>query len=483
MSASLLEKLLCIIADLTALMLAFIVLFWIQYQSGWVPEKVDLGKDLSNFIRPGIYLNISWLGLFTLTGLYRKWMVRSRIFEIWCVLRSVLVGWFLIFCLFFGLTIVGNIYKSEPIAFLNDPFFKVLVYYFFLLITLLIVFRMAVQFIVRFLLLRGFGTDKFIIIGVNEAGALAKKELEENPELGHRLVGFVNSNTNSEENDLEDFQGAKVLGRVENLKAIAKENKAAGIVITHETKDHEDILEILKHVAELPITVYVIPDLYDVVMGYFKISFVHGFNLKELLPHNMPPWEAYLKRLMDIIISFIGLIVASPILLLTSIIVKLDSKGPVFYSQERVGQYGYKFYVHKFRSMRTDAEKDGPQWATKKDPRITRIGKFLRKTRIDEIPQLWCVFVGDMSMVGPRPEREHFINQLKEEIPLYGRRLLMKPGLTGWAQVRHHYDTSIDDVKKKLLYDLYYFENMSVFLDIQILIRTIWVVITGSGAQ
>lgn len=188
MSASLLEKLLCIIADLTALMLAFIVLFWIQYQSGWVPEKVDLGKDLSNFIRPGIYLNISWLGLFTLTGLYRKWMVRSRIFEIWCVLRSVLVGWFLIFCLFFGLTIVGNIYKSEPIAFLNDPFFKVLVYYFFLLISLLIVFRMAVQFIVRFLLLRGFGTDKFIIIGVNEAGALAKKELEENPELGLSLI-------------------------------------------------------------------------------------------------------------------------------------------------------------------------------------------------------------------------------------------------------------------------------------------------------
>ena len=172
-----------------------------------------------------------------------------------------------------------------------------------------------------------------------------------------------------------------------------------------------------------------------------------------------------------------------PISLLAALAIKLDSKGPIFYSQERVGLYGKRFMVHKFRTMRTDAEKNGAQWATKNDPRITRVGHFLRKTRIDELPQLLCVLRGDMSMVGPRPERAVFIEKLREQIPFYIGRLKMKPGLTGWAQVRHHYDTSLEDVQKKLEYDMYYYENMSLLLDFQILFRTIYVVLTGKGAQ
>jgi len=197
----------------------------------------------------------------------------------------------------------------------------------------------------------------------------------------------------------------------------------------------------------------------------------------------MPFWQVRVKRMMDITVASILLFLTSPLLLLASVAIKLDSKGPVFYSQERVGLYGKRFMVHKFRTMRTDAEKDGPQWAKKIDTRITRAGLFLRKTRIDELPQLLCVLNGDMSMVGPRPERAFFIEQLREQVPFYISRLKMKPGLTGWAQVRHHYDTSIEDVQKKLQYDMYYFENMSLLLDIQILFRTIYVVLTGKGAQ
>ncbi|MFA6342641.1 MAG: exopolysaccharide biosynthesis polyprenyl glycosylphosphotransferase, partial [Fibrobacteraceae bacterium] len=198
---------------------------------------------------------------------------------------------------------------------------------------------------------------------------------------------------------------------------------------------------------------------------------------------NMPFWQVRVKRMMDITVASILLFLTSPLLLLASVAIKLDSKGPIFYSQERVGLYGKRFMVHKFRTMRTDAEKDGPQWAKKIDTRITRAGLFLRKTRIDELPQLLCVLNGDMSMVGPRPERAFFIEQLREQVPFYISRLKMKPGLTGWAQVRHHYDTSIEDVQKKLQYDMYYFENMSLLLDIQILFRTIYVVLTGKGAQ
>ena len=133
--------------------------------------------------------------------------------------------------------------------------------------------------------------------------------------------------------------------------------------------------------------------------------------------------------------------------------------------------------------MRTDAEKAGPQWATRGDPRVTRLGRFLRRTRIDELPQMWCVLKGDMSLVGPRPEREHFINQLRNEVPLYLRRLKMKPGITGWAQVKHKYDSDIEDVKTKVLFDLWYFENMSLILDLLIMVRTVWVVLTGHGAR
>jgi exopolysaccharide biosynthesis polyprenyl glycosylphosphotransferase len=197
----------------------------------------------------------------------------------------------------------------------------------------------------------------------------------------------------------------------------------------------------------------------------------------------MPLWQVRVKRAMDIIIAFGLLILSSPIFFLAAIGVKLDSKGPIFYSQERVGLYGRRFMVHKFRTMKVDAEKNGAQWATKNDPRITRIGLFLRRARIDELPQLLCVLKGDMSMVGPRPERAVFIEQLREQVPFYISRLKIKPGLTGWAQVRHHYDTSIEDVQKKLQYDMYYYENMSLLLDIQILFRTIYVVITGKGAQ
>jgi exopolysaccharide biosynthesis polyprenyl glycosylphosphotransferase len=186
---------------------------------------------------------------------------------------------------------------------------------------------------------------------------------------------------------------------------------------------------------------------------------------------------------MDMALAGAGLIITAPLMALIAWGVRRDSPGPALYAQERVGQYGKLFHLLKFRTMRTDAEKAGPQWASAKDPRVTRLGRFLRRTRLDELPQLWCVLKGDMSLVGPRPEREHFISQLRYEVPLYLRRLKMKPGLTGWAQVKHHYDANIEDVKTKVLFDLWYFENMSLTLDLVILVRTVWVVVSGKGAR
>lgn len=187
------------------------------------------------------------------------------------------------------------------------------------------------------------------------------------------------------------------------------------------------------------------------------------------------------KRLLDLIFAIIIGICTLPLMLLAAIIVKLESKGPIFFVQERIGEGNKKFNIVKFRSMTTDAEKNGPQWASKNDNRVTRWGKIMRATRIDELPQLWNVLRGEMSFVGPRPEREYFIQQLEKEIPYYNLRHTVKPGLTGWAQVMYPYGASVEDAYRKLQYDLYYIKHHDIIFDIKVLLKTITIVIFGKG--
>jgi sugar transferase (PEP-CTERM system associated) len=189
------------------------------------------------------------------------------------------------------------------------------------------------------------------------------------------------------------------------------------------------------------------------------------------------------KRLFDIFCASVLILLSSPIMLVTAILIKLESSGPIFYKQERVGFNGRLFNVVKFRSMRTDAEKDGPRWATAKDDRVTRMGSIIRKIRVDELPQLFSVLNGDMSLVGPRPERPFFVDQLTREIPYYAVRQSVKPGVTGWAQVRYHYGSTLEDSAEKLQYDLYYVKNHSLFLDLVILFETVGVVLMAKGAR
>ncbi len=191
-----------------------------------------------------------------------------------------------------------------------------------------------------------------------------------------------------------------------------------------------------------------------------------------------------IKRIEDIIISTTMLILLSPLLFITSILIKLDSKGPVFFSQDRVGQNQKEYMVHKFRSMVEDAEKEtGPVWAQTDDDRITRVGRVIRKCRIDELPQLWDVLTGKMSMVGPRPERKCFTDDLETKIPYYTERFKVKPGITGWAQVSYGYGSTVEDAIEKLNYDLFYIKNLSITLDIVIIIRTVKTVLFGRGAR
>jgi len=232
------------------------------------------------------------------------------------------------------------------------------------------------------------------------------------------------------------------------------------------------------------IKVYDIATHFEKTLGQIRIDYVNAGWLIFGSGFNQGVYRTLIKRMFDLACSTLLALLALPVMVLTAILIKLESRGPVLYRQERVGVNGKTFYVNKFRSMRTDAEKDGqPVWATANDSRVTRIGAIIRKLRIDELPQLLNVLIGDMSLVGPRPERPFFVEQLTAQIPYFAARHSVKPGVTGWAQVRYQYGSTIEDSQEKLQYDLYYVKNHSLFLDVVILFETVFVVLTGKGAR
>lgn len=234
----------------------------------------------------------------------------------------------------------------------------------------------------------------------------------------------------------------------------------------------------------LGVKVYDLSTHFEKRLGQIRVDFVNAGWLIFGDGFNQDPMRATIKRFFDILFALLLIIVSAPIILATAALIKMESRGPVLYRQERVGQNGTTFMVAKFRSMRTDAEKDGkPRWATAQDDRVTRLGRIIRKLRIDELPQLFNVLKGEMSLVGPRPERPFFVDQLTEQIPYFAARHSVKPGLTGWAQVRYAYGATVEDAQNKLQYDLYYVKNHSLFLDLVVLFETVGVVLTGKGAR
>ena len=276
-----------------------------------------------------------------------------------------------------------------------------------------------------------------------------------------------------------------------DIKALGKE-----IVEMYKTKKFDVLVDFTdKLLGDPKLTGKLLQYKLEGLQYYNYLEFYETYENKLPISHLSPKWflentgfEIYhnnfnlkAKRLLDLFFAMLIGIFAAPVIILAAIIVKLESKGPVFFIQERIGEGNRKFNIVKFRSMTTDAEKDGPQWASKNDNRVTKFGKIMRATRIDELPQLWNVLRGEMSFVGPRPEREFFIQQLEKEIPYYNLRHTVKPGLTGWAQVMYPYGASVEDAYRKLQYDLYYIKHHSILFDVKVLLKTVTIVIFGKG--
>lgn len=315
---------------------------------------------------------------------------------------------------------------------------------------------------------RGIGIERVLIVGTGEVGRMILQKLQHSPKLGYQVVGFVEANTNGR--IPEKVMGQPVLGTVEDLPRVIEAQDINEVIIALPEASHQELVGIVTQCERERVSIRVFPDVFQIMASEVTISDLAGLPLLTIRDVALRGWKLTLKRIVDIIFSSIFLVLFSPIMLLTAILIKLDSPGPVFFVQERMGLDARPFRMLKFRSMRVDAEANGPGWTTKDDPRRTRVGAFIRKYSIDELPQFINVLMGDMSVVGPRPEQPAYVEQFRRSIPRYMERHREKAGVTGWAQINGlRGDTSIAERTK---YDLWYIENWSLWLDFKIILRT-----------
>jgi sugar transferase (PEP-CTERM system associated) len=347
-----------------------------------------------------------------------------------------------------------------------------------LMMALLIGWRIAFEW----LSLRGQPAERLLIVGSSGAAvSLARELFERRSELGVELVGFIAPD--SADTAVEDL-GPRVIGSVSDIPAIVRDHRVDRVVVSlANARGTLNMDELLAMRLNQGVRFDHLASVYEQYTGKIAVEnlrpswmiFGDGFRRS--------PMVAALKRQSDVALALLGLVLASPAMLVVWLVLRFGSNGPVLYSQTRVGKDGVNFTIYKFRSMRVDAEAvSGAVWSTENDPRVTPFGRFLRRTRLDELPQIWNVLRGDMSIVGPRPERPEFIAELSRKIPFYGQRHVVRPGLTGWAQVRHRYGSTVDDAQEKLQYDIFYIKHLSLAFDVYIVLETVKTVLVRRGS-
>ena len=323
--------------------------------------------------------------------------------------------------------------------------------------------------------------ERILIVGSGNLAVEMAREVLNRPDAGYRIVGFVGTDAELLGKSLIN---PRVIGMTDDLDEIVKrENIDRIIVAMGERRGQLPTNKLLQLSLAGQVTIEEGASFYERITGRVSLNMLRPSWLIFTGRGRQAKLAELTRTTVHWLVALIGAILALPIVLVTAVLIKLESRGPVFYKQERVGKNGRTFVLSKFRSMRVDAEQDGPVWASKGDSRTTRVGRIIRKIRVDEIPQFWNILKGEMSFVGPRPERPHFVAQLAEEIPFYEQRHLIAPGLTGWAQIKYPYGASIEDARQKLQYDLFYIKNQSLILDAIILFETIKIILFGRGAQ
>lgn len=317
---------------------------------------------------------------------------------------------------------------------------------------------------------------RVLVVGKGEGAEFILEDIKKRPELGYKLIGVL-----SEEETENPEPGIKYFKSMKNIRRTITANKIDEVIISLPPESRKEMIDAISQCQGMGVRFKIVPELYEMFLSETDGEDVNGFPLVEVMGAPIYGANEVIKRLIDILVSSVALLLFLPLILLIVVLIRMESKGSVLFEQDRVGKDGKIFSLYKFRSMTKDAEKfTGPVMAGSDDKRITKLGRILRKTRLDEIPQLVNVLKGDMSLVGPRPERSFFVERFKREIPGYVQRLQIRPGVTGLAQVHSRYDIS---ARSKLRYDLLYVRKHSLFLDMEIILRTIWVVLRRKGAR
>lgn len=460
-----------VIADIIAAGLAW-CLFFIFRKIYLEPLKFGHTVELvfnERFYYGLVFLPLIWIVFYVLLGIYRNPYRKSRLKEFGQTALQSFIG---VFIIFFALLLDDEIanYNSYYLSLIS---LFLLHFFFTALFRGIITTRTARKIHNRVI---GFKT---LLIGSNEKALELYNELESQAiSSGFDLVGFVHINGGDGHLMKEHLPH---LGHVDDIVKIIDDHQIEEIIIAIESSEHQSIRSIINEIQGREVFIKIIPDMYDILSGSVKMTAIFGITLIDITKEVMPQWQYSLKRILDIVVSIVVLVVGFPIFLTIGIIVKLTSKGSILYSHERIGKNGIPFTIHKFRSMYENAEQGTPLLSSEGDSRITPFGLFMRKTRIDEFPQFYNVLIGDMSIVGPRPERQYFIDKIKERAPHYCHLNKIKPGITSWGQVKYGYAENVDEMIERLTYDLLYVENRSLFLDFKIIIYTVLIVLQGRG--